>query len=175
MSRPSAWRRLAAYLIDYLVIAAYIALLFALAVVLRERTGPGLGEGPNPMVGQLIGFVTLTLPVILYFAVMHASQRGATVGKRVLRLRVVNMNGQQARFPQTLMRAVVKFLPWEIAHTAIWRIPGWPQEPAEPLAWQWTAFAASMLACGLYIVSLFIGAGRTPYDRVAGTCVVHRG
>ena len=53
-------RRLLAFSIDYLVIAVYGLLLFGIATLV------GVGKH-SPFIGQLVGFITLTLPIFLYF------------------------------------------------------------------------------------------------------------
>lgn len=162
--RPSPWRRLAAYAIDYVLIAGYIGALYGVVTLIRDAP-----MALDPMLGHAVGMATLSLPIALYFAVMEASSRAGTIGKRVMKLRVVTVDGHRARFSRTFVRAVVKLIPWEIAHAALWRIPGWPSEPADPLVWQWVAFATSLGACAWFVASLFTRAGHTPYDIASRT------
>ena len=150
------WRRVAAYLIDYLVIAAYIALLTSAS----QRLDFALSG--NPALGQLVAFVVLTLPVVLYFAVSEASPWQGTLGKRALSIRVVAHGaGGRLSFRRTLLRAALKFAPWELAHSVLWRVEGWP-----------LGFALSLLWAGWYLLSLFVGSRRTIYDRAAASVVV---
>ena len=171
----AGWRRLAAYFVDYLVIALYIALLAAVSTVVRTALGLGL-EPPSTtrdrLLGHALGFAVLTLPVLLYFALTEWSGAQATVGKRVLRLRVTDAHGKRIGFGQSLLRSAVKLAPWEIAHAALWHTRGWPIDP-QPTALNWTGWILSLLLVGSYVVALFVGTRRPPYDRIAGTRVAH--
>jgi uncharacterized RDD family membrane protein YckC len=108
----------------------------------------------------------LTLPVTLYFA----APSGATLGKRALGLRVVTERGDRVSFGRALLRAGVKFVPWEIAHTALWHTPGWPTA-ARPAARHWAGYGLSLAVAGWYVAALFYGSRRPPHDRRARTRV----
>lgn len=168
--RPSPWRRLAAYAIDSLVILAYIIALTAVSLWVQSLLGVSMNQLKSPLSLQLIGFTTLTLPVILYFAIMQAGARGATLGKQTLGLRVQTPSGGPARLPQTLLRAAIKFLPWEIAHAGIW----WASTGAAPAeSWPTLLFSLSLGMALSYVVALFIASGRAPYDAISGLRVAH--
>jgi uncharacterized RDD family membrane protein YckC len=184
------WRRLAAFAVDYLVIAAYLGLLAGLALTLRRVTG----LAPDPprtlrdrLIGEALSTSLLTLPVALYFALAESSPRGATLGKRALGLRVVGPGGpagqaegraspsgpggRRLSFGRSLLRSALKLAPWEAAHAALWHTPGWPTHP-EPGAATVAGSALALLGAGWYALSLFVGDRRTPYDRAAGSVVV---
>ena len=169
----TAWRRVAAYLVDYLAIAAYIALLTGASFASGASRRLDLALSGNPALGQLVAFIALTLPVMLYFAVSEASPWQATLGKRALSIRVA-AHGAVGRlsFWRTLLRAALKFAPWELAHTVLWRVEGWPLESPQPTPIHWLGFALSLLWAGWYLVSLFGGSRRTLYDRAAASVVV---
>src|SRR5690606_30211571 len=104
-------RRVAAFAVDYAVIAAYIAVLTAVGFAARGALGAGEGvpEGAAARAaGHALSFVTLTVPVALYFALSEASRRQATVGKRALRLRVVTRSGRRLSLRRSLVRTAVK-------------------------------------------------------------------
>ncbi len=75
MTFASVWQRFGAFLLDYLIIAAYIVLLIIVSV--------GLGFGPlrsvframfaDPNISEFSAFLLLVLPVILYFALFERS------------------------------------------------------------------------------------------------------
>jgi uncharacterized RDD family membrane protein YckC len=169
-----AWRRLAAFAVDYLAIAAYIGLLTAAGAGVRAAFSLEVGMPATlreRLMAHLIGLLTLTLPVTLYFALFEGSARQATPGKGALGLRVQTSAGMRASRSRALARTAVKFVPWELAHTALWHTPGWPLQP-EPTLLHGMAYAGSLLLATWYVASLFLGERRTPYDRVAGTHVV---
>ena len=169
----SPLRRIAAYFVDYFVfIVPLLGLLSLSAWVLRSFD---ISLFSNTVwLNHGIVILTLTVPVVLYFALSEASRFQATVGKRLMRLSVVDATGQRARLNQTVLRAVVKFLPWEFFHTILWHWEGWPSNPAPPTDFQIVAMTAGWLVMGWFVVSLFVGSRRTPYDWAAGTGVVRR-
>jgi uncharacterized RDD family membrane protein YckC len=175
MNRTASGRpRLLAFGIDYLVIAAYLALLAAanLAVgwaLQRDRRLPATRR--ERAWGHVVSFLSVTLPVTLYFARAESLPGGATFGKRALGLRVITLDGDQVPFRRAFLRSAVKFTPWEIAHATLWRTPGWPIQP-QLTAYHWLGYGLSLLLSGWYVVALFVGRCRTPYDRIAGTRVV---
>lgn len=84
----TAWQRVAAYLVDYLVIAVYVALLTGASFASGASRRLDFALSGSPVLGQLVAFLALTLPVMLYFAVSEASPWQGTLGKRALKLRV---------------------------------------------------------------------------------------
>lgn len=167
------FRRIGAYLIDSLPIAVLIASLALLndaGAAFAESSGAGdLGVQAR---AHLRGFLALTLPVLAYFTLFEASPLTGTPGKRLLGLKVQRTEGGAPGFRRVLVRNVVKFLPWEINHAAMWYVPEGHRlfldtPPAANLAIQ----IGAMVVAGFYILSLFSGTGRTPYDRISGTKV----
>jgi uncharacterized RDD family membrane protein YckC len=134
MTFANVWQRIRAFLLDYLIIAAYLVLLVIISV--------GLGFGPlcsvframfaDPNRSEFSAFLMLVLPVILYFALLECSPWQATWGKRKMGLCVVDTHGARLSFPRSLVRSLLKFLPWELTHACLWRIPGWPLAPTAP-------------------------------------------
>lgn len=178
--RPSAWRRLAAFGLDWLVIAAYLGALTSAVVAARRALHLELSPPATPGArfrGQALGMATVTLPTVLYFALCEASAWQATLGKRALGLCVLPESpaGGRSRLPlgRSLVRSAVKFVPWELSHTALWHTPGWPLRP-EPVAITYLGPALSLALAGWYVISLFTAGGRTPYDRAAGSRVAVR-
>ena len=171
--RPAAgWRRLAAGGVDYAVVAAYIALL-ALVGALGRAAGllPARLTTPGSRIlGQLVAIALLTVPVTIWFAFWETRPRGATPGKRLLGLRVGRLDGGELSWPGSLLRSAVKIaVPWELAHTGVWNSLAWPG-PEAPVNAVLFSVANGLLV--LYVVMLFVGARRPPYDRLAGSIVL---
>ncbi len=172
------WPRVGAFLLDYLVIAAYVvvmslgvALLSGLGLyrVLAALTG-------NPWLFDLFAFLILVLPVILYFTFSEASARHATWGKQRLKLAVVSVDGKPVGWWRAFARSAVKFLPWQIAHSSVFHIPGWPAQVQAVPAGSVAGFTVVWILVGLYLLALiFSKTHRTPYDWVARTAVVPAG
>ena len=167
-------KRILAFALDYLLIAAYLVVLAALSVAIMSTP---LAAGfrslwANALGAEVSGFFLLTLPVVLYFAIFESSAREATWGKRVLGLRVVDQSGERLPLTHSLLRSAIKFLPWELAHFTIWHFVFAASRHASPAVWTIVALTVVYLLAGAYLVSLFTGGHRTPYDRVAGSYVV---
>jgi uncharacterized RDD family membrane protein YckC len=162
------WARTKAFALDYLIIAGYLALVFAMSF----RVPPTVTQRlfTNPISGQLVGFLLVTLPVTLYFALLESSSWQATWGKRKLGLRLIRTDGARLSFARALGRTLLKFVPWELAHTCVWQLQFQP-EGSSPLIY-----------AGLGLVWLLVGANiasllrsrthQTLYDRLASTYVI---
>ena len=175
MEAPKIFTRIAAFALDYLLIAGYLVILTIAGSFLA--LGP-LGDGwqsllSSPIRMDLVAFVTTVLPVITYFTLLESSESGATWGKRRMRLRVVNLRGERLSRSRAIMRSAVKLMPWQLAHTCLFHIPGWPVAPQDPPTWVMIGLTSVWVAVGAYFVALAIGpTRRTPYDWAAGSRVV---
>jgi uncharacterized RDD family membrane protein YckC len=163
-----AWRRIAAYMIDYCVFMVPLLGLLTLCSLAFWTVSPFTD---NAWLNQGIVILVLTIPVMLYFACCESSRFQATVGKRLMSVSVVDTSGVRATFKQTAVRTMVKFLPWEYFHAMMWHWEGWPTNPAPPTSAQYILMIMGWLVMGWFVVSLFVGSRRAPYDRLAGTIV----
>ncbi len=175
MKVPKFFRRIAAFTLDYLLIAAYLIVLSVASLILAfgplELELQAFLSSPARM--DLVAFVTTILPVMSYFTLLESSEGGATWGKRRMSLRVVNLDGSRLSTGRALMRSLVKFLPWQVSHTCLFHIPGWPLAIEEPPTWVTVGFILVWVLIGIYIVALAVNPfGRTPYDWIAGSRVV---
>ena len=172
----SAGRRLAAFAIDYLIIAAYIVVLTLVSFAVRSQvTAIDVSASTAPWLFDLLAFTTLVLPVTLYFALYEASRHRATVGKRRMGLVVVTEGGESLDRGRSLLRSALKFAPWQIAHTSLFHIPGWPVAVETVPAAAAAGLGIASVVAVLYAVSVVAFADRrTPYDYVAGTRVIQR-
>jgi len=169
-------KRLKAFAFDTLIICGYIIMLTVatMAVIkIAGLMGLFLRWPENPLLADLMAFVTLILPVILYFTLQEGSPRQATWGKRKAGIRVVNANGETLTRLQAFARSLVKFLPWQIAHTCIFHIPGWPLAVTGMPSGVIAGFALVYLLAGIYIASALVSKKRrAPYDWAAGSYVI---
>jgi uncharacterized RDD family membrane protein YckC len=167
--------RFAAFLLDYLVIAAYIIVLIVVSVLLGlgplRQAFQGLFANPNS--SELSAFLLLVLPVILYFALFESSTWQATWGKRKLGLRVTGTHGERLSLGRSLVRSIIKFVPWELTHACLWRIPGWPLNPQTPSPIITAGLILVWVIAGAYAVSLLVSKKhQTLYDMIVGSYVV---
>jgi uncharacterized RDD family membrane protein YckC/Tfp pilus assembly major pilin PilA len=91
------WRRLAAYTIDY------VLAMFAIVIIgfIAELVGVP-GEAILPLV-VLLGY-------FLYFTLLESSSWQATIGKRVVGIKVTNRDGERIGFGRAAGRFFAKFL-----------------------------------------------------------------
>jgi uncharacterized RDD family membrane protein YckC len=165
--------RIAAYLIDCAIILLYIAAITAISIFFSREDLESAFTISDKIRGHAIAFFTLTLPVWFYFAAQESGSNRASFGKRLLRIRVGTRAGQKSSFTSIAFRNGLKFLPWEVAHIAIWYVPERPfidPMPAINLA----MCIGALFAATVYILSMFVGSGRTPYDYIARTFVTRR-
>jgi uncharacterized RDD family membrane protein YckC len=173
-SRPPARirRRLLAFGVDYVVIAFYLALMtLAGKFLIPTRVMQSLFA--DPVVGQLSVFLMLTLPVLAYFTLMESSSWKGTIGKRALGLALVTVDHGGLSIYRALGRNALKLLPWELSHTCLWRVPGWPQAPQQPPWFIIAGFVLVWILVGAYILSALLSKRRqTLYDRLSRCFVV---
>ncbi|MDX1420031.1 MAG: RDD family protein [Rubricoccaceae bacterium] len=87
--------RLLAWLVDLVVLAAYVVLLSQFSF--GGRGGPTL-------------FVVLLLPVLLYHLLFEVFFEGQSPGKRLLKLRVARLDGAQPTLAQYLLRWLLRWV-----------------------------------------------------------------
>lgn len=174
MRPPSFGRRLLALLIDYALIVAYLIVLVLGALLVARITGTFTDWLAFGTFGaELLGFVFLVLPVGVYLYAGEASARQATVGKRVLGLRVVlEADGERPGRVRILVRTVIKLIPWEFAHFFVWQAAASAGLAVFP-SWITVGIAAANLLPIVYLVCVLVQRDkRGPHDLVAGTRVI---
>ena len=175
MMDSSMWLRIKAFIFDYLLILAYLVALVVAGLLLR--LGPLGSEWSEllstPLRKDLLAFLTTVLPVVAYFAWNEGSATGATWGKRRVGLKVVGLDGQPLSSRQALVRAVAKFVPWQMAHTALFNIPGFPMATGDPPTWTLWLLGCMWALVAAYLIGLTrLGGGRTIYDRLSASKVI---
>jgi len=155
-------RRSVAFLIDWCVIAVWGSALFGIVVGLSA----GVPEGPgSPWQGQAVGLVTMTIPVLLYFALMEAGPWRGTLGKRVMRLRVQCVDGGAPDFGRTLLRNAIKFLPWECGHLVAQQ--AFHAGESSLPTWVWAFAAVAFLGPVVWLIGI-ARTGVAAYDGWSG-------
>lgn len=163
--------RMTAFAIDYIVIAGYLIFVVAVGVVLNTFF-PTVANRlfSNPLSGQFTGFLMVTLPVSLYFILFESSAWQATWGKQKKSLQVTRTDGSRLTILRASSRTLLKFIPWELAHTCIWQISFAQQEPSTIIN---VGFTLVWILVGANIVSQWISPTKqTLYDWLASTYVV---
>ena len=144
-------------------------LLFAVLAPLGVLVSWVLGYRPET--GSEIWHVLLlnfSLPVWLYFIGFESGPAGATPGKRLLRLRVIDPHTGHSPAPmRAVARTAVKLLPWELVHVSMFALA---PEGGETLPFQWALLGLAYALMLVYLIDAFVSGGRrAPHDRLAGT------
>ena len=174
--RLSPWRRLAALLLDYLVIFAWMTVLAvaSLAVNLTMGDSPDVLGAVGPFGAQAVFSTLLTLPVGLYLYLNESGPAQATWGKRRMGLVVRSYDGARPGRGQIAIRTVVKLLPWEISHTLIWQMQAVFHRSgyeAEIPTWIFVGLGAVDIAILVYLGTSLLGRQLGPHDRASRTIV----
>lgn len=168
--------RLLAFLIDYLIIVVYglcLAGITFLVYNIALGSIPDLINTIGPFGTQLIGFITLTLPVGLYFYFTESGKYHASVGKRVLKIKIQNTGNFEVTKKQIAVRTIIKFLPWEFAHTFVHQVVFYSQNNGTPPVWVMVGLTIANLLPLIYVgMIIFRKDHRGPHDLVAKTLVV---
>jgi uncharacterized RDD family membrane protein YckC len=91
--------RIVATIVDRLILIAYAIILMVIATQANF----------NGDVMQLFIFV-VSLPAIFYSLLCEVFMNGQTIGKRVMKIKVISINGNQPSFSQFLMRWLFRII-----------------------------------------------------------------
>ena len=155
-------------IIDYLVIVGYCLFLLAVSLVIYSLFFNGKIPELNEVQGNLVSFSTLLFPVFLYFSISENSKKHSTIGKRKIGLVVRAVNGT-LNLKQVIVRNIVKLLPWQIAHMAMFHVI---ENNSKPTTFFYGClifvyiFPIANIACMIYRKDR-----RALHDLIAGTLV----
>lgn len=162
------FKRMLAWMIDWLIILVYATLLFGTTMALTFFNVIQV-EKVHPVKGQLLGFLTLTLPVILYCILFEVGSKHATPGKRILKIEVT---GTPLTSREIILRNILKFIPWELAHAGVLWV-NYINTPETPV-WIWLLLIVPQVLVVIYSMAVVATKGsRSVYDMLAGTRVRH--
>jgi uncharacterized RDD family membrane protein YckC len=164
------WNRLLAWIVDWLAILVWVAVVAAVGIPLYL-----LGiVGTMPLLWlNLVAAALLVVPVTIVLARLESSAKEGSLGKRARRLRVVNARtGTRMSFQQAIARNALKIaLPWTIGHVAVYGIVSSSGTGVVSVS-VWILTAIAYVLPIVYVASLFLGNGKTPYDRLCKSIVV---
>ncbi|MER7506247.1 RDD family protein [Nonomuraea pusilla] len=167
VGRAALRPRLVALGWDYLVIAAWLALLAAVFVPLR-LAGAVVFDGLGMVGTDLLITVLSVLPAGAYLTIGEAGRHQATWGKRRAGLVVTTTTGTRPSTARIVGRNVVKLLPWQCGHMAVSRLSG-GHEVIVAMPFLVAAYALA----GISIALLLVRRDRAAlHDVVVGTRVV---
>ncbi len=99
------WLRVLAYLIDNLILGGFLAVTLTVFRFAFALQGQGQ-EGAVVFLYYLMGLPA----VFLYFVLLESSEMQATIGKRIVGIKVVDLNGERIAFGQASVRFLAKAL-----------------------------------------------------------------
>jgi uncharacterized RDD family membrane protein YckC len=121
-----------------------------------------------PLHADAFAFTVLVAPVVVTFTVQEASTQQATLGKRVVGLRVTDSSGRRMGIGRALGRSVVKFAPWQLAHSAVFGL----RADGDRAGLLVLAVLAQVLVLASTVATVIDPLHRAVHDHVAGTRVV---
>ena len=109
------WSRLIAAIIDAIVVGIFYIIGTIIAFVLGIAIGGASeGAGGSGDIGSivfLLSYGVTAILTIIYYPYMEASESQATIGKQVLGMKVVDLDGNRITFMKAFIRAPIgKFL-----------------------------------------------------------------
>jgi hypothetical protein len=166
MRRPL--RRIAAWLIDWLCISAWVGVTAAVGAPLYLA---GVLRPEGVLLLNAVAALVIVIPIVVAAGIFESRRISATPGKRILRLEVRGPGGRPT-LRRALLRNLLKLgVPWLAGHAAVYAIVQTSSGGSTP-SWVWAITAAAYVLPVTYLVTLFAGSGRTPYDRLARTDVL---
>ena len=166
-------RRIAAYLIDcILAFSFYLITQTTVLAVVREMISENNEWMKVGWYSELYTIITISIPVWLYFTFTDSRLMRGSIGKRIVKLKVLSADSEQAiSVKKSFARTVLKLLPWELAHIGNnFPVPMYfTEEPELRLG-----FILSGIFLMVYIFSFVINkSNRTVYDLLMGTEVAN--
>lgn len=98
-------RRLLAYLIDFALLICYLYLMKYLLYKV-------IGAPMEATIG--IDIMVISLPMLLYSLVSEISMNGQTLGKKLMAIRVISLEGGEPTIGQYITRWITKFFEWPL-------------------------------------------------------------
>ncbi|MEO7444830.1 MAG: RDD family protein [Ferruginibacter sp.] len=148
-------RRLFAYLIDLTLMVVY---LFSMKYFLYA----GFGLSTENNVG--IDILFISLPMLLYSVLTEIMMNGQTVGKKIMQLRVVSLDGKEPDSGQFVLRWITKVFEWPFLF-------GYIFFSIEAMVYY--LFMTCFLGLGAVFLILITAKKQRLGDIVAGTAVVN--
>jgi len=105
--------RIVAYIIDGLVIAAYIILIYVIII------GFFISEINLSESALVVLFMVIGLPILLYHLLFEMFWSGQSPGKRIMKIRVVKLDGSKPAFSNYLLRWLLRVIDFSLASGAV--------------------------------------------------------
>lgn len=148
-------KRLLAYIIDFVLLIIY---LFSMKYLLYDALSLGFEQNAG------LDILAISLPMLLYSLLTELWMNGQTVGKKLMGIRVISLEGGEPTLGQYLLRWMTKFFEWPFLFGYI--------------AFSGTSLLAYCFVTGLFGIAVVIIISVSPKsqrlgDMIAGTVVVN--
>lgn len=169
---PGRVARVRSWLLDWLVVGAWLGVLAIVGLVVRPLLAPADGDPTTArelLTADLLITVGTVVPYLLYLALSESSSRRATLGKRWADLRVAAVDGTAAGAGAVWVRNLVKVLAWQLGHM------GFTRGMFEIQVGLGIGLSVAGTLLGLACAVPALVGGRGIHDRIAGTRVEQLG
>ena len=96
-------KRLFAYIIDFFLLVIY---LFSIKYLLYAGMGISLKDNMG------VDILLISLPMLLYSLLTELLMNGQTIGKKLMAVRVISLDGGEPTLGQYILRWITKFFEW---------------------------------------------------------------
>lgn len=165
MMKTVPLKRILSFCLDWFVLALWGGALFVIAMIITSGNPSGFG---NPWKGQLVSFLVMTLPFILYFAICESSSKQASLGKQICKIKVQSNSGQNLSLGHCILRNGLKFIPWEFGHAAAHHAVASGESVG---FWPWVFLILATMSSLWWVIALLFKK-ETPYNQWVGARVV---
>lgn len=147
-------RRMMAWIIDFVLLYCYMSLMRNLFYTQWHfQTGDAMG----------LDILVVTLPMLLYPLLTETILNGQTLGKKIMKIRVISLEGGEPHFGQYVMRWITRFFEWPLYFGYIF----WGAQILIVLL-----LLTGFLGIGVLVVFLVTSRHQRLGDLIAGTAVV---
>ena len=160
--------RITAYCLDIVFLFVGIMITQALLKPVNPLLGkPQAGSGLR---NHLWIYTTVSLPILIYFALCTSSKWQATIGMRLLGIGVTGFGGEQIGTGRALLRSLVMLIPFELNHSVMfYPKPIW----TDPKPGFRYGFIAVGLLMSIYVAAILLTSHhQSIHDLVTRTIVV---
>ena len=110
MSYGGFWKRLFAYIIDWIILLVVTVMISIGMGIFAAGSGIDIEDEQALLVYQAQANLLSFLVAWLYYALMESSARQATFGKSILGMKVTNLQGERIGFGRATVRFFSKIL-----------------------------------------------------------------
>ncbi len=147
-------KRLLAYIIDFVILVIY---LFSMKYLLYDVLDLSLENAAG------LDILIISVPMLLYSLLTELWMNGQTVGKKIMQIRAISLEGGEPTFGQFLLRWITKFFEWPFLFGYIF---------ASTYTLVGYIFATCFLGISVVVIILVTKKNQRLGDLAAGTVVV---